>query len=415
VLSFGASAASGAGSRSSVASSGTLVIGEVNPFTGPSAADGGEMIAGCLTSTRLVNEAGGVLGHKLQCVEADSKGDPVDAVPAVRQLLATHSNILGILGPGSGEAASTVPILNRAKMTMFAMPGQSAYDKNTYPYFWRILPPDDAEGYAMALWAKHKGYTRGASVFGNNIAAQTNVPTLLSGFKKLHRTITINQSLAQDQPSYRTEVQRMVASKPQVIFTEADPQTATTYLAELKQLHGLIPIIGSPVTIEGPWLQAVSKVIGKAELNRYWMGVEPYAVQSGPAWRVFDQVLLDRKTGVPGAKNYTGDPWSLSEYDSVNIMALAATLTKSTKPSTYNGSILKITAPGSGKTKVYSYKEGVAALKKGKAIQYIGAFGPILFNRYHNSLGAFEAVRYGNGNLPQVGVISASELATINK
>jgi hypothetical protein len=207
----------------------------------------------------------------------------------------------------------------------------------------------------------------------------------------------------------------MVASKPQVMFSETDPQTGATYLAELKQLHGLIPMIGSPVTIEGPWLQAVSKVIGKQELNRYWTGVEPYAAQSGPAWQVFNKVLLDQKTGVPGAKNYTGDPWSLSEYDSVNIIALAATLTKSTKPSTYNGSIVKITAPGPGKTKVYSYKEGIAAIKQGKTIQYIGAFGPILFNRYHNSLGAFEAVRYGNGNLPQIGVIPASQLAAINK
>lgn len=409
---YGSAAGRGAGG---VAAASALVIGEINPFTGPSAADGGEMIAGCLPATRLINQAGGVLGHNLQCVEADTKGDPVDAVPAVRQLLATQSNLVGVLGPGSGEAASTVPILERAKMTMFAMPGQSAYDRSTYQYFWRILPPDDAEGYAMAVWAHQKGYTRAASVFANNVAAQTNVPTLLRGAKKLGITITINQSIAQDQTSYRSEIEQMLATKPQVIFTEADPQTSDTYFAELKQLHGMLPVIGSPVTIEGPWLQSVSKVIGRQSLNRYWVGVEPYAAQAGPAWQVFDKALLDKATSVPSAKDFTGDPWSLSEYDSVNIMALAMTLSRSTVPAVYNGSIMAITAPGPGKTKVYSYKEGQAALKAGKSIQYIGAFGPILFNKYHNSLGAFEAVSYSNGTLPQIGVISASALASVNR
>ncbi len=392
---------------------GTLAIGEVNPFTGPQSADGGEMIAGCLPAVRLINQAGGVMGHKLSCVEADTHGDPVDAVPAVRQLLATHSNLAGVLGPGSSEAAPVVPILNKAKMTMIAAPGQSAYDRNLYTYFWRILPPDDAEGYAMALWAHLKGYTRAASVFANNVAAQNNVPTLLTGAKKLGLTITINQSLAQDQTSYRTEIEQMLATKPQVIFQEADPQTSSTYLSELQQLHGSIPLIGTAGTLQAPWLQAVSKSLGKQWLNRNWVGIQPYSATAGPAWTVFNQVLIDPKTGVPGAKNYTGDPWSMTDYDGVNIMALSMILSKSTTPLTYNSALMTVTQPGPGRTKVYSYAQGMQALKAGKKIQYIGAGGPILFNRYHNSSGAFQANNYGNGQLPTAGTMPIAQLAAV--
>lgn len=399
----------------SVPSGSTLVIGEVNPFTGPQSADGGEMIAGCLPAMRLINQAGGVMGHKVSCVEADTHGDPVDAVPAVRQLLATHSNLVGVLGPGSSEAASVVPILNRAKMTMIAAPGQSAYDKSTYKYFWRILPPDDAEGYAMALWAHQKGYTRAASVFANNVAAQNNVPTLLAGAKKLGLKITINQSLAQDQTSYRTEIEQMLATKPQVIFQEADPQTSSTYFSELQQLHGSIPVIGTAGTLQAPWLQAVTRSLGKQWLNKNWVGIQPYAASSGPAWKIFDTTLIDPKTGVPGARSFTGDPWSFNDYDGFNIMALSMILNKSTSPAVYNSSLLTITAPGPGKTKVYSFKQGMQALKAGKKIQYIGAGGAILFNKYHNSSGAFQANTFGNGTLPTAGVMSIPQLAALTR
>jgi ABC-type branched-subunit amino acid transport system substrate-binding protein len=392
-----------------------LIIGEVNPFTGASAGDGGEMIAGCLPSTRLINEAGGVMGHHLSCVEADTKDDPVDAVPTVRQLVATHSNLAGVLGPGSGDSGPIVPLLNAAKITMFAAPGQSYYDKSKYKYFWRILPPDDAEGSAMALWAHLHHYKRAAAVFANNAAAQTNVPTLLKGFKKLGGKITINQSIAQDQSSYRTEIEQMLATKPQVIFTEADPQTSATYFAELKQLHGNIPVVGSALTLEAQWLQAVKHSMGASFLNHSWVGIEPYAAQSGPAWKVFSRALLDKKTGVPSAKDYTGDPWSLSDYDGVNIMALSMLLTRSTKPSVYNNSILRVTSPAKGATRVYSFKQGAAAIRAHKRIQYIGAFGPILFNKYHNSLGAFQGVSYGNGKLPVAGIMSTGQLASLNK
>jgi branched-chain amino acid transport system substrate-binding protein len=398
-----------------VRAGGSLVIGEVNPFTGPAAGDGGEMVAGCFPATRLINQAGGVMGHPLNCLEVDTKDDPVDAVPAVRQLIATHSNLVGVLGPGSGDSGPTVPVLNNAKMTMFAAPGQSYYDRNSYTYFWRILPPDDAEGYAMALWAHLRHFTRAASIFANNTAAQTNVPTLLRGFKKLGGTITINQSIAQDQTSYRTEIQQMLATKPQVIFTEADPQTSATYLAELKQLHGNLPVIGSALTLEGQWLKAVQRALGSSFLNQYWTGIEPYAAQSGPAWKLFNQTLLDKKTGVPGASQYSGDPWSLSDYDGVNIMALAMDLTKSTRPAVYNSAIMRITSQASGAEKVYSYKQGVQAIKARKRFQYVGAFGPILFNKYHNSLGAFQGVHYGNNKLPTAGVMSASQLAALNR
>src|ERR1700730_11179832 len=94
-----AACSSSAGGGSSPAS--TLTVGEFNPFTGPDAAFGPEMVGGCIPAIRLINAGGGVLGHHMSCVQEDTRGDPADAVPAAQKMMATESSLVGVLGPSS--------------------------------------------------------------------------------------------------------------------------------------------------------------------------------------------------------------------------------------------------------------------------------------------------------------------------
>src|SRR5579859_4404926 len=118
----------------------------------------------------------------------DDRGDPADGVAAATKALATTSNFVGTLGPG-GQATAVAPVFEKANITMFADSGDSAFNHTTDAYFWRITPPDSAAGYALALWVYRIEYTKAAAVFGETTMAQTSVPTLLRGFKKLGCTM----------------------------------------------------------------------------------------------------------------------------------------------------------------------------------------------------------------------------------
>jgi ABC-type branched-subunit amino acid transport system substrate-binding protein len=392
--------------------SGTLTFASFNPFTGPDASFGPEMAAGCITAANLINQAGGILGHQVQCVVVDTRGDPADAVPAAEQMIATNPNLVGMNGPSSDEALATVPIINRAHIPMFGDTGQAAFDKNTYPYFYRLTPPDDAAGVAMAIYAYRKGYRRGAAVFGNDLSSQGNVPNLLSAFKKLGGTIVINQSLTLDQSSYRTEVETAVAANPDVLFTEADPQTDAAYLSQLQQLHGLIPIVGTQPTVQPPWAVAVGGAIGKANLATYFAGAQPYSTNQGPAWQAYNTELLASGSKVPQPAQWSQDPYTETDYDAIVMMALAMLEAKTPDPSFYNADIPDVVGNAPGATQVYSYAQGMAAIAAGQKINYVGAGGPIALDKYHNSTGAFELVGYApNGTNPQVAVISAADIA----
>jgi ABC-type branched-subunit amino acid transport system substrate-binding protein len=393
----------------------TLVVGEFNPFSGPDAAFGPEMVGGCIPAVNLINGDGGVLGHHVSCVQEDTRGDPADAVPAAQKMMATETSLIGVLGPSSDEALATVPLLNGGHVPMFVDTGQAAFDHAKYSYFWRITPADDVKGYALALWAHKAGYTRAAAVFGNDAGAQSDVPTLVKAFTALGGSIVYNKPVALDQSSYRTEIENMLAGHPQVIFTEVDPQTGSTFLSELQQLHGLIPVVGTEVSLQAPWLSAVNKAIGSGPMARYVEGMQPYAPPNGPAWQAFNTSLLASASQVPKPSQWSSDPYSMTYYDAVNVMALAAIAANSTSPAVFNKDVMQVTEPGPGKTVVYTFAAGKAALKAGKQIQYVGAGGPIVFNQWHNSTGAFEAAKYVNGKVVLVGSVSAAQIASLSK
>jgi ABC-type branched-subunit amino acid transport system substrate-binding protein len=396
-------ACGGSAPTTSQGPSGPLIISAFSPFTGTDPGYGPEQAAGCWAAAKTVNDAGGVLGHKLECINTDSKGDPADAIPAVEQLLATTPNLVGMVGPSSDEASATVPIINRQGIPMDAATGQGIFDTTTDKYFWRITPPDDANGYAMAVYAAKKGYTRAALVFGTDIASQGATPTLISGFQKLGGTVVINEKISLDQASYQTEVSRLLAAQPQVIFMETDPQSASTYLKNLLQIHGgLLPIIGTGATTDPPFIQAVEGAIGVTALEQYFVSATPSAPTSGPAWTTYNTALLASAAKVPMPSQWSQDPFSMAAYDGVVMYALAMNAAHSTDPHVFNSDILGVTTAMNGAVVVNSYADGLRALKAGKHIQYLGATGPIVFDQHHNSPGEFDVVRYTSPTQQQI-------------
>jgi branched-chain amino acid transport system substrate-binding protein len=406
-------ACSGTASKSQTGQ--TLTVLNFNPYTGPDASFGPEMVAGCEPAVREINAAGGVLKNKLRCLTVDTRGDPADAVTGATRMLATTSHIFGVLGPSADEADATVPLINQAKVPMFADTGQASFDKTTLPYFWRLTPADDVKGYAMAVYAVKQGYLRGAAVFGNDISSQSNLPSLKAGYKQLGGDMVVTEQLALNQTSYRTEVQRVAAAHPQVIFTEASAQADATFMSELKQLTGgLIPIIGTEATLQPPWFTAVSGAIGKDSLTAIYAGEQPYAPPSGPSWEAFNKALLASGSKVPKPDQWSTDPYTMTYYDAVNIMALAAVASKSTQPSVFNASIVDVTKSAPGSKVVHSYAEGLAALSAGQKISYLGAGGVVDFNQWHNSTGGFEIAAYNaDGTLKLLGSVTADQIAPL--
>ena len=119
---------------------------------------------------------------------------------------------------------------------------------------------------------------------------------------------------------------------------------------------------------------------------------------------------------MPKPSQWSTDSYSMTDYDSVVVMALAATAAKSTTPSVYNKYITAVTTPSSEAVAGAYVRGRRHALKAGKKIYFSGASGVIDFNQWHNSGGGFEIAAYqANGDLNLVDSISAAQLTPLIK
>ncbi len=389
---------------------GNLEFAMFLPFSGPNAAYGPEGAAGCYPAVREIDAAGGILGHKIHCTPVDDKGEPADAVPAANRMLASSSSLVGVIGTDSNTATAVVPLFQQAHIPVFSTTGQSSFDHSTASYFWRILSPDAAQGSAMAAAAKKLGITRAATMFGNDIAAQGSAPTAISGLKRIGLHPVANQTLGVGQSSYRSEATAMASAKPQGIVTEADPQTSATYFSELSQIGQIPKLVTDPVSQEPNWRQAMGGAIGKSLLNKQDYAVVAYSPPTSLAYKRFTSELMSSAKQVPKPSQWDADLYSAADYDSAIILALAMDAAHSDAPSVYNRYITKVTASSPGATVVHTYAAGKAALAKGKHIQYVGAVGPINFDRWHNAGNAFAIERYVNGNWKASSLVTAAEI-----
>ncbi len=405
-----------------ITSGAPLVIADLAPFTGVDAALGGFYEASCLAATTAMNKDGGVLGHKMTCATFDTRGDPADAVPATNQMFATEPHLAMVIGCTSDEAASVVPIINSHKMVMFCMTGQSEFDHVHYPYFFRLVPPDLSESYAMVAIAKYiKHYTRIALAFGNDIGSQTFVGPAIQSIKKAGLTLTANVTLDLTANTFRTEAETVVQSHPQVILTEALGSADATFLSEVKQLNGgtMIPVIGTSATISPAWYSSVAGAIGASTLAQNYVADNLVTATSGPEFTPFYDAMQAVKNQVKSLDSGSlatllSGPGAVHLFDGMNLAALAMIMAKSTNPSVYKNDILKIGDGVKGAVVVHSFAQGKAELAKGKAIRYIGPGGPTSFDSYHDSPGIFQVDGYSpTGQVLVLGGISTADYRAV--
>jgi branched-chain amino acid transport system substrate-binding protein len=418
----GSSSTSGTGGGSSPApkAGATLTVADVAPFSGPDAALGPTYLATCYGATSVINADGGVLGHKFTCKSVDTRGEPADAVPAVNQMFASTPNLALVIGCTSDEAASVVPVINARKMAMFCMTGQSEFDHVHFPYFYRLVPPDLEESYAMVDIAKRLGYNKVALAFGNDIGSQTFVQPAIASLKREGMTVTTSQTLDLKATTFRTEAEAIIQSHPQAVMTEALGTADPTLFAEIKQLnHGkTIPIIATSAAISPPFYKAAAAAVGAGTFASTFHADNLVTETSGPAYGPFKAALLSQQGKVPGtAGNFTtylSAPGGVHLYDGINLAALAMLMSKSTNPSVYGPDIIKIGDGASGATVCYSFDQCAAALKAGKSIRYEGPGGPTAFDGYHDSTGLFQIDTYSpSGQVNVAGNITSAQLRAV--
>ena len=401
------------------ASSSTITIATVAPFTGVDAVLGPKYATACLAAVQEINKVGGVSGHQVKCKTVDTRGDPADAVPAVRQMYATTSNLALVIGCTSDEASTVVPVLGANSTVSFCMTGESEFDNVKFPFFFRLVPPDAADAVAMVAIAQNKGYKKVALAFGNDAGSQTFVQPAITALGKAGITVVANETLDISATSFQTEAQAIVSAHPDAILMEALGAAGVALLTEIYQLNGskMIPVIGTSAMIDPTFYSGVTATIPVATFIKNFDADNQVAPAATAAYPLFKKLVLAQAGKVKGVGNFStllSANGTVHLYDGINLAALAMVMSKSTKGSVYKKDILKIANGVPGATIVTSYAAGVAALKAHKKIRYEGVGGFYSFDPYQTAFGAFEDAQYtATGGTVSAGTLSATQLGKL--
>lgn len=388
-----------------------LLVDVFAPFSGANAAYGNfANLPGVQTAVNVINQHGGVLGRRLQIITTDNLGDPADAIPIANQLVATHSNLVGIFGNPGDVSLPTSRIFNTAHITTFSVSGLTQLDTLKIPYLWRTFPPDNSESVAIAASALYQKRKRMVTVFDATSDTQSSVPPLVAAFKKGGGKVPL-QILAQPGlSSYATLVQKVIAAKPDVIVFDLDDQSSATFLTEMRAVNNLkIPMIRPSQTPD--WAQAVETALNLSagQLGKYFTYVQP-ATTSAASYQYFLNAFLKSYPSRTAPYN----AYNAAMYDAVNITALAMIMANSKDPVKFNKVIPRVTSNVRGAVQVHNYVEGAAALKRHKIINYVGASGQETFNKYHWTNGNWAITRPNSaGGLQILHVMSAASLAKL--
>ncbi len=398
-IALGALATAACGSSSTAQSGPPINIGVEGPMTGQYADVGAGFWRGAQAAAAEINAEGGVLGgRKLNVIQADDVSDPADALPAIKKLVDVDK-IVGLDGPNSTVLPAISPILTSNKIPTMFQGGTTHFDSNTNQWLWRPSPSDSQLGVAMAAYALSKGYKTAALVFASVASAQTLKGVVKDTYTKNGGTITAEVTIATGQTSYRSEVEQVVASNPQVIFLQVDPPTAGPLFTNFKQVDNLaIPFVGSDLTAGSDFITAVTPAIASKSL----ISIQG-STSAGPGAAPFTKYY---------GTMYSGDPVSGANYSYDAIMQLALAIQKagSTDTTKIDAAIPEIANPPG--TDVSEWSTALKELNAGHKIHFVGAGGPAGYNSNHNALGAFSAFQANaSGSLQDIADISLDAMA----
>lgn len=359
-------------------------IGALNPVTGAGHTYGSGMQKSIIAAAGEVNDAGGAAGRKLEVTAEDGQTSAEPAVLAAKKLIEVNK-VSAILGTWSSSVSLAIQPLTNASniILMHTSSAPALFTQNQHDLGWGFQSGSKYNGRAMAAAVKKEGFTRPAIMAYNNDAAINNVGYFKKNWEAGGGKIVASVVYEPKRTSYRSELQKVLASNPDVIALSGYLPDTTIILREAYELGATAKFI-IPDWAAGP---ALAKALGPDVTK----GVLIYATvpnTGGAAFKAYSE-QYQKAFNTSGEENV----FAAQAYDMVITLALAI---EKAGASADNLAITKAVRDVAGPDgqKVTSFAEGKAALKEGKKIDYEGASGPLNFDEDGNAVADFALFTY---------------------
>jgi branched-chain amino acid transport system substrate-binding protein len=227
--------------------------------------------------------------------------------------------------------------------------------------------PSPRYGLAFAEICAREGLKRVALMANNNGSSIGIVNSFEKAWAAKGGKVMEKVVYEPNQASYRAELSRVMAAKPDVVVAGSYLPDATVILKDWYQSGATNKWILNSWALNDDLVKAIG-----SDASEELISVGPVMNVKSPAFNAFDEVY-QRAMGTAGTNNVD----AAMNWDAVTLLALALEAGAGDGPDLAKR--FRAVANGPGKA-VSSFAEGRAALRAGNAINYEGASSSVDFN-----------------------------------
>jgi branched-chain amino acid transport system substrate-binding protein len=356
-------------------------VGALCSITGSGAPYGTGMQKMIIAAADEINAAGGAGGRKIKIFADDTQTQPQAAVLAAKKLLEVN-RVEAMLGLwSSGDSLAVVPLTNDANVVLMntsGAPALSVPPANAKGLSFRFHPTSDGIGRGFAEVCAKEGFKRPATMAFNNASGVSTTEGFAKAWTANGGEIVASVVYEPNQPSYRSELQKILAAQPDVIVMGSYIGDTTIILREWFQTgetnKWIMPAwAGNPDLVKAVGAEATEGVIT----------LEAVSNETARSYAAYDE-LYQTILGQPGKANV----YAAMAYDMMIVMGLAIEAAgPGADLAAINARIRDVGNPDG--ELVYSFVEGRDALKAGKPINYEGASSALDFDEFGDARSDF--------------------------
>ncbi len=384
-------------------------IGGILPLTGSMAPITKKIAESAQLALEHINQGGGIKGCPVELVLRDDQGQPTVGVDAAKYLVEvervpaiTGTISSGVTGPIISSVtgpSKVVQISCCSTASAFTLDGRSG------GYFFRTLPTSKTQAFATASEIARRGLKKTAIIYVNTDFGVDMTKFVKLALPKLGGDIVAEVPYNDNQPSYRAEVTKALAAKPESLLLIGFPKDAVTIVREWLSLGG------SPQIALNNSMRVMDFVngVGPRFLNDSF-GMDNAQV-AGPTVDAFNKAFEEKY------KYDSKGPGVHTQYDAMMVLGLAMNIAKDLTGPSIKDAVRQVHAAGGAQvgTGPEEFKKAVALIKEGKPIKYHGATGPIEFDANGDVTGPALVWKIQNGEIVTDRIISIEEMQALFK
>jgi len=385
-------------------------IGGILPLTGSMAPITKKIAQSAELAIEHVNQGGGVKGCPVQFILRDDQGQPTVGVDAAKYLVEVERvpAFTGTISSGvTGPIISSVTAPSKVvQITCCSTASPFTLDGRSGGYFFRTIPTSKTQAYATASETVRRGMKKTVVIYINTDFGTDMLRFYKTAVTKLGGAEVIAEvPYTDNQPSYRAEVTRALAAKPESLLLIGFPKDAVTIVREWLSLGGTksIALNNSMRTMDfvnGVGAKFVEDVFGMDN-----------AQVAGPHVDAFNKAFEEK------FQADTKGPGVHTQYDALMVMALAMNIAKDLTGPSIKDAVRRVHAPGGSVvgTGPAEYKKALELIKAGKPIKYFGATGPIEFDANGDVTGPALVWKIKDGQIVTDRIITIEDMQVLFK